>query len=50
MPRRRTLSPEQESAIGTLALTRSLRSLAVKFDVSHETVRVALHEKEPQVG
>jgi hypothetical protein len=35
--RRRTV--EQESAIRALAGTRSLRSLAVDFGVSHETIR-----------
>ena len=42
-PRRRTLSPEQEGAIRALAGTRSLRSLAAEFGVSHETVRSVLH-------
>ena len=41
-PRRRTLSSEQEAAIRALAATRSLRSLAAEFGVSHETVRAVL--------
>ncbi|MDP9356798.1 MAG: hypothetical protein M3R02_16200 [Chloroflexota bacterium] len=35
----RKLSLDQESAIRTLAQTKSLRSLAADFGVSHETVR-----------
>jgi hypothetical protein len=38
-PRPRKLSPEQEAAIRTLVGTKSLRSLAAEFGVSHETVR-----------
>ena len=38
-PRRRKLSPDQEAAIRALAATKSLRSLAADFGVSHETVR-----------
>ena len=41
-PRRRRLTAEQESAIRALAGTRSLRSLAADFGVSHETVRGVL--------
>jgi hypothetical protein len=36
---RRKLAPEQESTIRALARTKSLRSLAADFGVSHETVR-----------
>ena len=36
------LTPAQESAIRALAQTRSLRSLAADFGVSHETVRAVL--------
>ena len=35
----RKLSLDQESAIRVLAQTKSLRSLAADFGVSHETVR-----------
>ncbi len=35
----RKLSIDQESAIRALAATKSLRSLATDFGVSHETVR-----------
>ena len=38
-PRRRKLTPEQEDVIRALAATKSLRSLAADFGVSHETVR-----------
>jgi DNA-binding NarL/FixJ family response regulator len=38
-PRRRKLTAEQEVAIRALAATKSLRSLADEFGVSHETVR-----------
>ena len=41
-PRRRKLTVEQEVAIRALAATKSLRSLAADFGVSHETVRSAL--------
>ncbi len=36
------LTPAQESAIRALAQTRSLRSLAADFGVSHETVRAVI--------
>ncbi len=45
----RKLSLDQESAIRTLALTKSLRSLAADFGVSHETVR-AVCRRRRQVG
>ena len=37
--RARRLTPVQEASIQSLAATKSLRSLAVEFGVSHETVR-----------
>src|SRR5215212_9447900 len=40
--RGRRLTPEQEVAIQSLAATRSLRSLASEFGVSHETIRALL--------
>ncbi len=43
-PRRRKLSPEQESAVRALAFTKSLRSLAADFGVSHETIRAILQQ------
>jgi hypothetical protein len=33
------LTPEQRAEIVALAGTESLRSLALRFDVSHETIR-----------
>ncbi len=36
------LTPAQESAIRSLAATRSLRSLAVDFAVSYETIRTVI--------
>jgi hypothetical protein len=38
----RKLAPAEEAAIRSLAGTRSLRSLAAEFGVSHETVRVVI--------
>jgi hypothetical protein len=43
--RARRLPVEQESAIRALAGTRSLRSLAVDFGVSHETIRAVVRQK-----
>ncbi len=40
--RPRKLTPAEESAIRTLGGTKSLRSLAADFGVSHETVRSAI--------
>ncbi len=40
--RTRKLTPLQESAIRALAASKSLRSLAADFDVSHETVRTVV--------
>jgi site-specific DNA recombinase len=37
--RARRLTPDQEAAIRALAATKSLRSLAADFGVSHETIR-----------
>ena len=45
--RARKLTPEQESAIRALASTRSLRSLAVDFGVSHETIRAVVRQERP---
>ena len=42
--RARRLTPEQESAIRTLSGSKSLRSLAADFDVSHETIRAVLRQ------
>ena len=39
LPRKRKLSSEQVGAIRAYAATKSLRSLAADFGVSHETVR-----------
>ncbi len=47
-PRRRKLTVEQEVAVRFLAATRSLRSLAAEFGVSHETVRAVLRESVPE--
>ncbi len=44
-PRRRKLTAEQEAAIRALAVTKSLRSVATDFGVSHETVRAILRER-----
>ena len=41
-PRRRKLSPEQETAIRANAGSLTLRELAADFGVSHETVRAVL--------
>ncbi len=40
--RARRLTVAEEAAIRALAQTKSLRSLAANFGVSHETVRTAL--------
>ena len=42
--RSRKLTLEKESAIRPLAATRSLRSLAADFGVSHETIRAVLRQ------
>ena len=49
-PRPRKLAADQEAAIRSLAGTRSLRSLAADFGVSHETVRAVLRERECRLG
>ena len=49
-PRRRKLSPEQETAIRAEAGYRSLRELAAEFGVSHETIRAVVRSAERQVG
>jgi hypothetical protein len=42
--RARRLTTADEAAIRALAATKSLRSLAADFGVSHETVRAILRE------
>ncbi len=44
------MTPVQEAAIHALAQTKSLRSLAAAFGVSHETVRRAIREAESAVA
>ena len=39
------LTPAQESTIRALAATRSLRSLAADYGVSHETVRAVCRQQ-----
>ena len=39
------LSPAEESAIRALSATKSLRSLAADFGVSHETVRAVCRRR-----
>ncbi len=46
--RARRLTVEQESAIRSLAGTRSLRSLAVDFGVSHETIRAVVRQERSE--
>src|SRR5215212_3783275 len=48
--RARRLTPEQESEIHLLAATRSLRSLAADFGVSHETIRAVVRYERTIVG
>jgi transposase len=45
-PRRRKLTAEQEAAIRALVATKSLRSLADEFGVSHETVRKVVRGRQ----
>jgi hypothetical protein len=45
--RTRKLTSEQELAIRAMAKTKSLRSLAAEYGVSHETIRTVLHTNEP---
>ena len=47
--RARKLTPEQESAIRALAETKSLRSLAADFGVSHETIRTVVRQVDVKV-
>ena len=42
--RGKKLTPAEESEIRALASTKSLRSLAADFGVSHETVRTVVRE------
>jgi len=44
------LTADQESAIRSLAATKSLRSLAADFGVSHETVRSVLRQTAAGTG
>jgi hypothetical protein len=48
--RARKLTLEQESAIPALAGTRSLRSLAADFEVSHETIRAVVRQNRLASG
>ena len=45
-PRPRKLSPELVAVIWTLAASKSLRSLAADFGVSHQTIRTLLQERQ----
>lgn len=46
----RELTSQQEATICTLAATRSLRSLAAEFDVSHETIRAVVRQDREALG
>jgi hypothetical protein len=46
--RARKLTSDQEASIQTLAATRSLRSLAAEFGVSHETIRAVVRQAAQQ--
>jgi hypothetical protein len=48
--RARKLTPEQESTICALAGTKSLRSLAADFGVSHETIRAVVQQNGAAPG
>ena len=48
--RARRLTPEQEAEIRALAGTRSLRSLAADFGVSHETIRAVVRQDRAAGG
>ena len=48
--RPRKLTTEQEAQIRTLAGRRSLRALAGRFGVSHETIRAILATPTPAHG
>src|SRR5215204_7730078 len=45
VPRRRKLTPDREATICTLASSKSLRSLAADFGVSHETIRTVVGQE-----
>jgi hypothetical protein len=45
VPRDRKLASDQVATIRALAGTKSLRSLAADFNVSHETIRTALRKE-----
>jgi hypothetical protein len=45
VPRGRKLAPDQEAAIRALAGSKSLRSFAADFGVSHETIRKVLRQE-----
>ena len=49
-PRRRKLSLDDDTAIRALAATRSLRSLAAEFGVSHETIRTVVRRRETDLA
>jgi transposase len=44
------LAPQERYAIRSLALTKSLRSLAADFGVSHETVRRVIRDADTTVA
>ena len=48
--RARRLTPVQEASIQSLAATKSLRSLAAEFGVSHETVRRVIRDADATVA
>ncbi len=48
--RARRLTPLQEASIQSLAATKSLRSLAAEFGVSHETVRRVIRDADAPVA
>ncbi len=48
--RPRQLLPEERDAIRSVALTKSLRSLAAEFGVSHETVRRVIRDADATVA
>ena len=47
-PRPRKLMAQQEATIRLLATSRSLRSLATNFGVSHETIRTVVQQGASQ--
>jgi transposase len=48
--RPRKLTPDQEAMIRALAGTKSLRSLAAEFGVSHETIRIIVRQGREAAG